>query len=99
METSIISMNVRGLGQKQKRLQVFQWVIEQKSTIYMLQETHLTKNDIDQWKTDWQGDIIFSGSQLNSEGVCILFNPKYKIKVRKCKRTCNWKNNHLLSSY
>jgi len=47
----------------------------------MLQETHLTKNDIDQWKTDWQGDIIFSGSQLNSEGICILFNPKYKIKV------------------
>ena len=55
-------MNVRGLGQKQKRLQVFQWL-----------------------KEHWQWDIIFSGSQSNSEGVCILFNPKYKIKVENVK--------------
>ena len=37
----------------------------------MLRQTRLTKNDIDQWKTDWQGDIIFSGSQSRSKGVCI----------------------------
>jgi len=54
METSTISIKVRGLGQKQKRLN--------KSTINMLRKTHLSKNDIDQWKTDWQGDIILSGS-------------------------------------
>jgi len=43
----------------------------------MLRQTQLTKNDIDQWKTDRQGDTIFSGSQLRSKRVCILFNPIY----------------------
>jgi len=47
----------------------------------MLQEIHLTKHNTDQWKMDWQVDIIFSGSQSNSKGVCILFNPEYQIKV------------------
>jgi len=51
----------------------------------MLRQTRLTKNDIEQWKTDWQGDIIFSGSQSRSKGICILFNLIYYIEVENVK--------------
>jgi len=70
-----------GLGQKQKRLQVFQWLKDQNCSIYMLQETHLTKQRLEEWKQDWGGNIIHSGNSPNSEGVCILFNPKINIKI------------------
>ena len=50
METSICSLNVRGLGNKLKRDQVFHWLKEQNKSIYLLQETHLIAQDKDRWK-------------------------------------------------
>ena len=75
-------MNVRGLVQRQKRQQVFQWLKNQNCSFYMLQETHLTKKYLKFWKQDWQGDIYYSGCNQNSEGVCILINPKLKYTIQ-----------------
>ena len=41
MAVDICSLNVRGLGSKLKREQVFHWLKEQSFDIYFLQETHL----------------------------------------------------------
>lgn len=65
----------------QKRKQVFQWLIEKKYSICLLQETHLTKKNTDKWIKDWNGKAFFSGNESNREGVAILFsnNQTYKI--------------------
>jgi len=69
METAILTLNVRGLGNKEKRNQVFEWLRGLNYSIFMLQETHLTKQNIELWKHDLTGRFVYSGSKTNSEGV------------------------------
>jgi hypothetical protein len=40
----LCSLNCQGLGQKEKRQRLFQWVKNQKTHILYAQETHFTKN-------------------------------------------------------
>ena len=49
---TIMSITVRGLGQKQKRLHVFHWLKEHLYLLYMLQETHLNEQEIKPLKTE-----------------------------------------------
>ena len=77
MAETIYSLNVRGLGNKLKRDQVFHWLKEQKFSIYLLQETHLSVQHLDQWKSEWGYQSYFSGNKSNSEGVCILFSQNF----------------------
>ena len=81
MTTSICSLNVRGLGNKVKREQVFHWLKEQNFSICLLQETHLNSQFTDKWASGWQGQSYLSGNTNNSEGVCILFNNSFTYKV------------------
>ena len=78
MDTSICSLNVRGLGNKTKREQVFHWLKDQPFSIYLLQETHLNSQCTDTWESEWGNKSFFSGTANNSEGVCILFNNSFK---------------------
>ena len=81
MDTSICSLNVRGLGNKLKRDQVFHWLKEQNKSIYLLQETHLIAQDKDRWETEWGYKSYFSGNKTNSEGVCILLNKSFTCDI------------------
>ena len=78
MDTSICSLNVRGLGNKTKREQVFHWLKDQHFSICLLQETHLKSQCTDTWASEWGNKSFFSGTSNNSEGVCILFNKSLK---------------------
>ncbi|MES9884044.1 MAG: reverse transcriptase domain-containing protein [Sedimenticola sp.] len=69
-------MNVRGLGAKSKRTQIFQWFKDNSYDICFLQETHTTLNTANEWESEWGSDAIFSGNSSNSEGVGILFNSR-----------------------
>ena len=81
MDTSICSLNVRGLGNKIKREQVFHWLKEQNNSIYLLQETHLNSQFVDKWESEWGFKSFFSGKTNNSEGVCILFNKSFTHEI------------------
>ena len=77
MSVNICSLNVRGLGNKLKREQVFHWLKEQGFDIYFLQETHLPFSVKKQIESECGQNVFFSGSSRNSEGVCILFNNNF----------------------
>ena len=79
----VCSLNIRGLGNKQKRDQVFHWLRQQLSSVYFLQETHLNKDSEQNWLSEWGQKAFFSGSKTNSEGICILFDEYFTFDLIK----------------
>ena len=74
MSCNFMSLNVRGIGRKEKRENVFQWLKEQKFDFYCLQEVHSKINTAKQWELEWDHFAYFSGNSSNSEGIAILVN-------------------------
>ena len=73
MNLSICSYNVRGLGNKTKREQIFSWLKDTNFVICLLQETHSGDGNHDIWKSDWGNDAFFSGHSNNNEGIASFF--------------------------
>ena len=71
----ILSLNVRGIRDCDKRRSIFSFLKDQKATFYFLQETYSDPNDESFWKSEWGGNIIFSHGSHHSRGVCILIDP------------------------
>jgi len=61
METQIISLNVRGLGNALKRKHVFEWFKINSFDIMLIQEIHCTDDVINSWKMTWNDPCVFSG--------------------------------------
>ena len=81
-----LSLNVRGMRKKIKRLSIFEYIKGKNVDISFLQESHCTESDEDEWKDEWGGDIIYSNGTNNSRGVLILFKRGLDIKLEKsCK--------------
>ena len=78
---SLSSLNVRGLGNSSKRLQLFTWLKGLNNQIYFLQETHYSNSFSKLWEQNWDGKCFFSGEKSNSEGVAILVHPNSKIEL------------------
>ena len=74
MSISLCSYNVRGIGNANKREQIFTWLKDKKFDICLLQETHSEESRCDTWKQIWGKHCYFSGKSTNSEGVGILIN-------------------------
>ena len=72
--TSFLSLNVRGIGNIEKRQKVFQWLKTQSCSFYFLQETHVSANTKLKWEQEWGHISLFIGNSSNSEGVAILIN-------------------------
>ena len=71
----IVSLNVRGIRAKDKRLKLFRWFIDvHRADIVLLQETHSSPHDEISWTDEWAGDIYFSHGAQNARGVCIMIN-------------------------
>ena len=69
MNLSLCSYNVRGLGNKLKREQIFAWLKSSNHTFCMLQETHSGENTHNSWKYEWGNDAFWSGINNNSPGI------------------------------
>ena len=56
--------------------------IKKQAGMILLQETHSTKKIEKMWQKEWGGNIYYSHGSSNARGVCIMFKPgsKYKIK-------------------
>ena len=81
----ILSLNVRGIRDCDKRRSIFSFLKDQKATFYFLQETYSDPNDESFWKSEWGGNIIFSHGLHRSRGVCILIDPSVQNSKMKMK--------------
>ena len=80
MDFSWITLNVRGLRNKDKRTRIFEWCKSKGSDISFLQETYSTLEVEEQWKKEWGGPMFFSHGSNHSKGVLILFSPHLDFK-------------------
>ena len=71
----LLSLNVRGLRNGNKRRAIFSYLKSQKAIIFCLQETYSSPEDEKLWSTEWGASIIYSHGTTHSKGVCILLNP------------------------
>ena len=85
------SFNCRGLPDRKKRFNIFQWLKCNHSGITALQETHSTPLDEQIWQKEWNGKIYYSHGRSNTSGVAILIPDKIlsDIKITNIKADQN----------
>lgn len=77
----ILSINCRGLSDKKKRKDVFDYLRKKKCSIYCLQDTHFTNSELNFIRSQWGYDIYISAGTSESRGVAILFSNNFEYKV------------------
>ena len=77
----ILSLNVRGLRNTNKRRAIFSYLKNQKATIFNLQESFSKPEDEKIWTAEWGGKGFFSHGTEHSKGVTMLINPASKFQV------------------
>ena len=92
----ISSLNCQGLGNPQKRRDVFHYLKQKSYSIYCLQDTHFDKKLLKYIKAEWGYKCFFSCYSSNSRGVAILFNNNFEFKVNKVNRDEN--GNYIIMS-
>ena len=86
----IVRYNVRGIQDKQKQKELFQYFRDRNTNIVMLQETQLMPKYEALWRNEWGGSIFYSHGQSNAHGVCILTKNKH-FKLSKLARDSDGK--------
>ena len=85
----IVTFNPNGLGDSDKRTDVFDRLREMKANIYFLQETHWKTEIEDFIRAAWGYNIWISGKESNKNGVAILFNNNFEYVVHSVERDPN----------
>ena len=80
---SLISANVQGLGNAQKRRDVFQFLRQKNASICFLQDTHFTDKQETYIRSEWGYECYFNCFTSQSRGVAILFNSNFDFSVKK----------------
>ena len=75
-------LNVRGIGDKQKRREMFNWLRAKKFSIYLLQEVHCSENTAAIWSAEWGYKTLFSCCSSAKGGVAILFNNNFAFQIQ-----------------
>ena len=81
MEIQISSLNVRGIGDKRKRSELFNWLRSKKISLYLLQEVHCSNDTISIWSSEWGYKSLFSCCSSAKGGVAILFNNNFSFQI------------------
>ena len=79
LSCKFLSVNIRGLRDKSKRLKVFNWVKEIKSDITLFQETFSLEENENEWTRDWEG----GHGTKHSRGCLITVNKNLDLKILK----------------
>ena len=74
-DMNLVSLNVRGLKLKHKRRQLFSLFKRNQYDVVCLQETHITEKEVEQWKKEWGGELLYTQQTSNSGGLVILCKP------------------------
>ena len=81
-KVDLFSFNVRGMGMKVKRNIVFNHLKKKsKKGIFLLQETHSSKEFERTLKDEWGGDIYFSHGKTDSCGLAILISSGLDLNI------------------
>ena len=80
-DLTCLTLNVKGIRDKTKRLCIFKWLLRQKAHVYFLQETHITEDIALDCDRDWKGTTFHCFGTSNSRGVSILFNPSIDVST------------------
>ena len=77
-------VNCRGLGAFEKQTDVFNYLRTKSYSIYLLQDTHFSKEKEPFVRSLWGGECIFNNNNNSrSRGVAILFSNNFNYKVHK----------------
>ena len=82
----ILSLNVRGIREKKKRINIFSWVRNHVSDqgVIMLQETHSTKDLESSWSSQLQCEkVYYSHGESNARGVLIAFQNDLDVTIKQ----------------
>ena len=82
----ILSMNCQGLGDPQKRKDVFHFLKQKQFSIYLLQDTHFTSREENFIRSMWGFECFFDSFSSQSRGVTILFNNNFEYKLHRIKK-------------
>ena len=74
---------MRGLKDKIKRCEFYNYLRQKQIDIGFIQETHCTKKERKWWRNQWGGEMYFSDGESNSKGVAIVFAQSFDFKVEK----------------
>jgi len=74
MSIKLCTLNVKGLAGKNKRIQVFEWLKQNKVNSSFLQELHCTTENYNLWQNEWKDYLFLSGNTSNSLGIGNLCN-------------------------
>ena len=77
----IITVNVQGIRDKQKRNRFYEWAKNQKADIILVQETHFTDELLPYIRTEWKGEIIHSLGTSQSRGVSIFISKNINAEI------------------
>ena len=79
----LVSNNVKGISNFQKRRTMFTWCRKRKADIIFLQETHSTIKIETQWKNECGAEIITSHGSSNARGVAILIKAGFDCSIHQ----------------
>ena len=82
MTLNIISLNVRGIKDMQKRRKIFNFY-RNKCDVLCLQETHSEVNTEEIWRNEWGGDIRYAHGASNSRGVATLIKKNTNMQMKE----------------
>ena len=83
---NVLSLNVRGIRDLNKRKSIFTWARNQKADTNFLQETYSTPDVFDSWKFQWPGDMYYSHGSNHSKGVLVLIRETLQFELRSVKK-------------
>ena len=69
-------LTLGGLDKKRNGWLSLNFSKRKKNSIILLQETHSVPTDVETWRREWGGEILYSHGTFNSKGVAILL-PQY----------------------
>ena len=73
-EFKILTVNCQGLASVLKRRDVFNYLKSKKCQVYCLQDIHCTSNMENVYRSEWDGNCLFSSWKINARGVGIFFS-------------------------
>ena len=76
----IITQNCNGLRNKLKRQMCFRWFKNQNAEIFLIQETHWSKDIEHIIRNEWNGVVLFNHGNINARGVEILIKRQNETK-------------------
>ena len=80
-ELLVLSANCQGLQNKQKRMDVLDYLGKTNASIICLQDIHWASNDESIVRSMWKGDVILNGESSNSRDVAILLNTNFEYSI------------------